>query len=50
MDESRTNIAGYADFESYLSGKPGSGLLVGAAVRGEQYSDFGSTIIGKATA
>lgn len=50
VDESRTNIAGYADFESYLSGEPGSGLLVGAAVRGEQYSDFGSTITGKATA
>ncbi len=50
VNESRTNIAGYADFESYLSGKPGSGLLVGAAVRGEQYSDFGSTITGKATA
>ena len=50
VDESRTNIAGYADFESYLSGQPGSGLLVGAAVRGEQYSDFGSTVTGKATA
>ena len=50
VDESRTNIAGYADFESYLSGEPGSGLLVGAAVRGEQYSDFGTTITGKATA
>ena len=49
-DENRTNIAGYADFESYLSGEPGSGLLVGAAVRGEQYSDFGTTITGKATA
>ena len=50
VDESRTNIAGYLDFESYLSGQPGSGLLVGAAVRGEQYSDFGTTITGKATA
>ena len=49
-DESRTNVAGYADFESYLSGEPGSGLLVGAAVRGEQYSDFGTTVTGKATA
>ena len=49
-DESRTNIAGYADFESYLSGQPGTGLLVGAAVRGEQYSDFGATVTGKATA
>ncbi len=49
-DESRTNVAGYADFESYLSGEPGSGLLVGAAVRGEQYSDFGATVTGKATA
>ena len=48
-DENRTNIAAYADFESYLSGQPGSGLLVGAAIRGEQYSDFGSTITGKAT-
>ena len=50
VDESRTNIAGYADFESYLSGQPGAGLLVGAAVRGEQYSDFGATVTGKATA
>ena len=50
VDESRTNIAGYADFESYLSGQPGTGLLVGAAVRGEQYSDFGTTVTGKATA
>ncbi len=49
-DESRTNLAGYADFESYLSGIPGSGIAVGAAVRGEQYSDFGSTVTGKATA
>ena len=49
VDESRTNIAGYADFESYLSGEPGTGLLVGAAVRGEQYSDFGATVTGKAT-
>ena len=49
VDESRTNIAGYADFESYLSGQPGTGLLVGAAVRGEQYSDFGTTVTGKAT-
>ena len=50
VDESRTNIAGYADFESYLSGQPRSGLLVGAAARGEQYSDFGATVTGKATA
>ncbi len=50
VDENRTNIAGYLDFESYLSGQPGSGLLVGAAVRGEQYSDFGTTMTGKATA
>ena len=50
VDESRSNIAGYADFESYLSGQPGTGLLVGAAVRGEQYSDFGATVTGKATA
>ncbi|MDE0466399.1 MAG: TonB-dependent receptor [Candidatus Poribacteria bacterium] len=50
VDESRINIAGYADFESYLSGQPGIGLLVGAAVRGEQYSDFGATVTGKATA
>ena len=49
-DESRTNIAGYADFESYLGGEPGGGLLVGATVRGEQYSDFGATVTGKATA
>lgn len=50
VDESRTNVAGYVDFESYLSGQPGTGLLVGAAVRGEQYSDFGATVTGKATA
>jgi len=50
VDENRTNIAGYLDFESYLSGQPGAGLLVGAAVRGEQYSDFGATVTGKATA
>ena len=50
VDENRTNIAGYLDFESYLSGQPGSGILVGAAVRGEQYSDFGTTVTGKATA
>ncbi len=50
VDENRTNIAGYLDFESYLSGQPGSGVLVGAAVRGEQYSDFGTTLTGKATA
>ena len=50
VDENRTNVAGYVDFESYLSGQPGTGLLVGAAVRGEQYSDFGATVTGKATA
>ena len=50
VDESRINVAGYADFESYLSGQSGTGLLVGAAVRGEQYSDFGATLTGKATA
>ena len=50
VDENRTNVAGYADFESYLSGQPGTGLLVGAALRGEQYSDFGATVTGKATA
>lgn len=50
VDENRTNIAGYADFESYLSGQPETGLLVGASVRGEQYNDFGATVTGKATA
>ena len=50
VDESRTNIAGYADFESHLGGQSGTGFLVGAAVRGEQYSDFGATVTGKATA
>ncbi len=49
VDENRTNIAGYVDFESYLSGQPGTGLLVGAALRGEQYSDFGAAVTGKAT-
>ena len=50
VNESRANIAGYVDFESHLSGETGMGLLVGAAVRAEQYTDFGATITGKATA
>ena len=45
-DESRHNIAVYADLESDLTKK----LLVGIAGRFEDYSDFGSTLTGKATA
>jgi len=42
-DHSRTNYAGYIDFET----SPLSKLLLGVAGRTEHYSDFGSATIGK---
>ncbi|MFN2637791.1 MAG: TonB-dependent receptor domain-containing protein [Gemmatimonadaceae bacterium] len=42
-DHSRTNYAGYVDFES----SPFSRFLLGLAGRTEHYSDFGWTTIGK---
>lgn len=42
-DVSRDNVAAYADFESDLSDR----LLLTAALRYEDYSDFGSNISGK---
>lgn len=43
VDEHRSNYALYVDVESQVAKK----FLVGAAVRFEDYSDFGSTVIGK---
>ena len=43
VDESRDSVAVYADFESQLSQK----FLAGVALRWEDFSDFGSTVIGK---
>jgi iron complex outermembrane receptor protein len=43
VDDSRHNIALYADLEHKLTPE----LLLGAAVRWEKYSDFGSTTTGK---
>jgi len=43
VDEDRDNVAVYLDFESSLSDR----FLAGAAVRFEDYSDFGSTVTGK---
>jgi iron complex outermembrane receptor protein len=43
VDESRHNIALYADLEHRLTNE----LLLGAAVRWEKYSDFGTTTTGK---
>ena len=45
-DESRSNYALYVDVESDVTEQ----LLIGVAGRFEDYSDFGSTTIGKATA
>lgn len=45
-DHSRTNIGGYIDLEANLL----KNLLVGLAGRAENYSDFGSTTNGKASA
>ena len=46
VDESRSNVALYADVESQLTKR----LLAAAAARYEHYSDFGNTITGKAAA
>lgn len=46
IDESRDNISLYLDSEFYFSNQ----LTVGAAVRFEDYSDFGGTTIGKLNA
>jgi iron complex outermembrane receptor protein len=43
VDESRDNVALYADLESRLTNR----FLAGVAVRFEDYSDFGSTVNGK---
>jgi iron complex outermembrane receptor protein len=43
VDDGRYNIALYADLEHRLTNE----LLLGAAVRWEKYSDFGSTTTGK---
>jgi len=43
VDDSRHNVALYADLEHKLTPE----LLVGAAVRWEKYSDFGTTTTGK---
>ncbi len=45
-DHSRSNFAGYVDFETNLL----QNLLVGVAARSEHYSDFGATTTGKANA
>jgi iron complex outermembrane receptor protein len=46
VDENRSNYALYLDLESQLAKK----FLAAAAVRFEDYTDFGSTIIGKLSA
>ncbi|MBA3341415.1 MAG: TonB-dependent receptor [Gemmatimonadaceae bacterium] len=45
-DESRTNVGAYIDVEA----TPVERLLIAAAARGENYSDFGSTADGKLAA
>lgn len=45
QDQGRTNLGLYLDFEN----KPVADLLVSAAARYENYSDFGSTLTGKFT-
>jgi iron complex outermembrane receptor protein len=42
----RDNVSGYLDLEA----KPNDKLTIGAAVRGESYSDFGETVNGKLSA
>jgi len=42
----RDNVSGYLDLEA----KPVEKLTIGAAVRGESYSDFGETVNGKLSA
>ena len=46
VDRHRNNVSGYLDLEA----KPISALTIGAAVRGEHYSDFGDTVTGKLSA
>jgi iron complex outermembrane receptor protein len=46
LDETRTNLGGYVDAEFDFTNK----FMVGAAVRFEDYSDFGSTLNGKLAA
>jgi iron complex outermembrane receptor protein len=46
VDVHRSNVSGYLDLEA----KPIEGLTLGAAVRGEHYSDFGDTLNGKLSA
>lgn len=43
VNESRDNVAAYVDLEMDLS----TNFLLGVAVRYEDYSDFGNTVIGK---
>lgn len=43
VDEYRTNLAGYIDLEMDFT----KSFMVGIAVRGERYSDFGNTLNGK---
>ncbi|MFQ5602122.1 MAG: TonB-dependent receptor domain-containing protein [bacterium] len=43
LDEFRTNLGGYVDAEFDFTDK----FMIGAAVRFEDYSDFGSTVNGK---
>jgi len=43
VDVHRSNVSGYLDIEA----KPVEALTIGAAVRGESYSDFGETATGK---
>lgn len=46
VNANRSNVSGYIDLEA----KPIDGLTIGAAVRGEHYSDFGETATGKLSA
>lgn len=46
INRARENAALYLDLEA----KPAEGLTLGAAVRGEHYSDFGDVVTGKASA
>jgi iron complex outermembrane receptor protein len=46
VNANRSNVSGYIDLEA----KPIEGLTLGAAVRGEHYSDFGETATGKLSA
>ena len=46
VNANRDNVSGYVDLEA----QPVDGLTLGAAVRGEHYSDFGDTATGKLSA